>query len=88
MGVFENDMIREKIKSYNAPDPINKHPEEETLMGEVTREKLRNSRRAWEEFQEDAWTLKLNMQENIDDEEESLYKDDLIAFNLSVVFKS
>jgi len=33
MGVFENDMIREKIKSYNAPDPINKHPEEETLMG-------------------------------------------------------
>lgn len=33
MAMFDNHMMREKIKSYNAPDPINKHPDEETSMG-------------------------------------------------------
>jgi len=31
--MFDNHMMREKIKSCNARDPINKHPDEETSMG-------------------------------------------------------
>ncbi|KAL9325771.1 hypothetical protein ACSQ67_006416 [Phaseolus vulgaris] len=42
MGMFDNHMMREKIKSYNAPDPINKHPDEETSKGLICTKEMKN----------------------------------------------